>query len=170
MNFWKFLFSGSERLRIHMLSGVSKISTKRLLLFSRSLHICIEIKFSLRLDSLCVVWWELIRIWTWSHELTYSELSFISFIKFRLSYSASSKKVNLATKAALFCFCFSLTRASCKLMRPAGEKKTHWAREGAVFGYHWTRKVALHARHTAKTHTLNTRGCSFGVLNTGKAL
>ena len=50
-------------------------------------------------------------------------------------------------------FCFSLTRASC--MRPAGKKtkKTHWAREGAVFGYQWTREDALHARHTAKnTH------------------
>ena len=55
-------------------------------------------------------------------------------------------------KGTLF-FCFSLTRASC--MRPAGKKrkKTHWAREGAVFGYHWTREGALHARHTAKnTH------------------
>ena len=28
------------------------------------------------------------------------------------------------------------------------QKKTHWTRDCVVFGYHWTREGALHARHT----------------------
>ena len=50
------------------------------------------------------------------------------------------------------------------------EKKTHWAREGAVFGYHWTREGALHARHTAKTHTEHERVQFWVPMNTRGAL